>query len=133
MHLHETLGQWFQEWDKLAPETVSPVYVVTCPMVDRNGDIIHTLSRSQAFYDERGEYSWSISIIDSWQHQGPSPPEENAFREEEGGEQEEDQQHRHQPTASHPPPQPSPDVSHLLDDIYAQFLSDDVTTGLSSS
>lgn len=150
-YLHDTLGQWFQEWDRLGPERVSPVYVVTCPMIDRNGRVLHTLSRSQAFYDDRGEYSWSVSVIDNWQYSDDPAAQSPASAEDEAdatAHQPQRQTHQAQqpqhPSVTHPaalPSQLSLDVSQLqfdeyqtppvldelLDGIYSQFLHDDIS------
>lgn len=52
--------------------SVGPVYVVSSPMMDKYGGILHTESRWQAFYDVQGNFAWCVTVIDSWN--GPHPP-----------------------------------------------------------
>lgn len=150
-YLHDTLGQWFQEWDRLGPERVSPVYVVTCPMIDRNGRILHTLTRSQAFYDDRGEYGWSVTVVDNWQHsddpaaQSPASAgdEADATAHQPQPQTHQAQQPLYHSSVTHPAALPSqlsldasrlldgyqtpPVLDELLDGIYSQFLHDDIS------
>jgi hypothetical protein len=61
------MGVWYRDWiGKRQPACLSPVFLVTCPVVTRDGQFIHTLLRTQLYYNEHGDYSWSLSVLEYW-------------------------------------------------------------------
>jgi hypothetical protein len=44
------------------------VFLVTCPVVTRDGQFIHTLLRTQLYYNEHGDYSWCLSVLEYWHY-----------------------------------------------------------------
>jgi hypothetical protein len=120
-------------------------------MIDRNGRILHTLTRSQAFYDDRGEYGWSVTVVDNWQHSDDPAAQSPASAEDEAdatAHQPQPQTHQAQQplyhsSVTHPAALPSqlsldasrlldgyqtpPVLDELLDGIYSQFLHDDIS------
>ncbi len=57
----------YQEWFKnKGPESSSTVIVATFPLLDSTGRLLHTVCFNQLFYDDKGDYLWSISSLEHW-------------------------------------------------------------------
>jgi hypothetical protein len=111
-----TLAVWYRDWlSKQQPASLSPVFLVTCPLLTRDGRTFLTLSRTQLYYDEKGDFSWCLSVLDYWRDVGEeevegeagSPPRVSVENELEALLQE---------------CQPSPASASSLDDDYAALL-----------
>lgn len=65
--VREMLAILYRDWFfRRAPACLSPVFLATCPIMTRDGQVLHTVARIQLYYDEEGEYESCLSVVDYW-------------------------------------------------------------------